>query len=335
MSTGPEQAPLLFAPKHSAALGQSVALALGLALAPSEEREFDGGEHKMRSLVDVRGRDVYVIQSLAGDAQASANDKLCRLLLFIGALHDAGASSITACTPYLCYARKDRRTQSRDPVTTRYVAALFEAVGVDRVVVVDVHDLAAFQNAFRCRTEHLEAKVLFVAHFAPLLAGREVAVVSPDAGGAKRAERFRQGLAWALGRDVPLAFLEKQRSAGVVGGEAVVGEVAGRAVVVLDDLVSTGTTLCRAARACRERGAAAVYAAATHGLFVGGAPELWAEPGLAQVVVTDGVPPFRVDPARAGEKLVVLEIAPLLAAAIERLHGGGSIVELLLSGGHD
>ena len=329
-----ERPPLLFALRSTRDLGERVAACMDLPLACLEEREFEDGEHKSRPLESVRDRDVFVLQSLHGDAAQSANDKLCRLLFFVGALKDAAAARVTAVVPYLCYARKERKTKPRDPVTSRYVAALLEAVGTDCVVTLDVHNLAAFQNAFRCRAEHLEAKILFVAHFASLLAGQEVAVVSPDAGGYKRAERFRQGLAWALGREVPLAFLEKQRSAGVVSGEAVVGDVAGRAVVVLDDLVSTGTTLCRAARACRERGAAAVYAAATHGLFVGGAPELWAEPGLAQVVVTDGVPPFRVDSARTGGKLVVLEIAPLLAAAIERLHGGGSIVELL-GLGHD
>src|SRR5688572_20667379 len=118
MSTAPDRTPLIFAPKHSAALAQNVARCLGADLAAAEEREFDGGEHKMRALVDVRGRDVYVVQSLAGDAHASANDKLCRLLFFLGALKDAGAACTTACTPYLCYARKDRRTQARDPVTT-------------------------------------------------------------------------------------------------------------------------------------------------------------------------------------------------------------------------
>ena len=322
-------APLLFALGAGREPGERVAARLDLPLAAHEERGFEDGEHKARPLVAVRGRDVYVLQSLHGDAGESPNDKLCRLLFFLGALKDAGAARTTAVCPYLCYARKERKTKPRDPVTSRYVATLFEAVGTDRVVTLDVHNLAAFQNAFRCRTEHLEARLLFVGHFAPLLAGRAVAVVSPDAGGVKRAERFREALARALGREVGIAFLEKQRSEGVVSGEAVVGEVAGRTAVILDDLIATGTTLCRAARACRERGAVEVHAAATHGLFMGGAPELMAEPSLTGIVVTDSVPPFRLDPARARERLVVLEVAPLLAAAIERLHDDGSIVELV------
>lgn len=323
-----DRAPLLFALQSTRELGDKVAVALGVPLSPHEEQGFEDGEHKVRPLVSVRGRDVFVLQSLHGDADQSPNDKLCRLLFFAGALKDAGAARLTVVAPYLCYSRKERKTQSRDPVTTRYVASLFEAVGTDRVVTLDVHNLAAFQNAFRCRTEHLEAKNLFAKHFAPLLGGR-AAVMSPDAGGYKRAEEFRKALARVLGSDLPMVFMAKHRSAGEVSGGAVVGDVAGRAVVILDDLVSTGTTLCRAARACSERGAAEVHAAVTHGLFVGGAPELMAEPSLGQVVVTDSVPPFRVNPALIGQKVVVLSVAPLLAAAIERLHDDGSIVELM------
>ena len=163
----------LFALGASRAFGEAVAARLAVALAPHEERDFEDGEHKARPLVSVRGSDVFVIHSLYGDATQSANDKLVRLLFFIGALKDAAAARVTAVVPYLAYARKDRKSKSGDPVTTRYVAGLFEAVGTDRVVTLDVHNLAAFQNAFRCRTEHLEANSLFVAHFAPLLPDEE------------------------------------------------------------------------------------------------------------------------------------------------------------------
>lgn len=323
-----DRAPLLFALQSTRELGDRVAAALGVPLSPHEERGFEDGEHKVRPLVSVRGHDVFVLQSLHGDADQSPNDKLCRLLFFVGALKDSGAARVTVVAPYLCYSRKERKTKSRDPVTTRYVASLFEAVGTDCVVTLDVHNLAAFQNAFRCRTEHLEAKNLFAEHFAPLL-GERAAVLSPDTGGYKRAEEFRKSLARVLGSDLPMVFMEKKRSAGVVSGEAVVGDVAGRSVVIFDDLVSTGTTMCRAARACRERGATEVHAAASHGLFMGGASALMAEPGLGKVVVTDSVPPFRIDPGLIGKKVVVLSVAPLLAAAIERLHDDGSIVELM------
>lgn len=323
-----DRAPLLFALCATRELGEKVAAGLDLPLSPHEECGFADGEHKVRPLVSVRGRDVFILQSLHGDAGQSPDDKLCRLLFFVGALKDAAAARVTVVAPYLCYARQERKAKPRDPVATRYVAALFEAVGTDCVVTLDVHDVAAFQNAFRCRSEHLEARNLFVRHFAPLLAGREAAVVSPDAGGVKRAERFRESLARALGREVPMVFIEKRRLDGVVTGRAV-GDVAGRVAVILDDLISTGTTLRQAARACREQGAAEVHAAATHGLFIGGAPELLADPNLSQVVVTATVPPFGIAPKWLGRKVVVLDVAPLLAAALERLHDDGSIVELL------
>jgi ribose-phosphate pyrophosphokinase len=270
-----------------------------------------------------------VVQSFYGEPGQSVNDKLCRLLFFLGALRDASAGSLTVVAPYLCYARKDRRTKFRDPVTTRYVAQLLEAVGADRVATLDVHNLAAFQNAFRCRTEHLEARMLFVAHFAPLLRDEAVIVLSPDEGGLKRVNAFRHALGLALGREVPSGFMEKHRSRGVVSGEALYADVADRTVLILDDLISSGATLLRAAQAARAGGAKKVYAAASHGLFMPGAEKMLADPALSGVVVTDTVPPFRLDPALAEQKLTVLTTAPLFAEAIRRMHGGGSIADLL------
>lgn len=322
---------LLFALAATREFGLAVAERLGVGLAAHEEREFEDGEHKVRPLVSVRDRDVYVLQSLHGGPQQSPHDKLCRLLFFLGALRDAGAARLTAIVPYLAYARKDRRTKSRDPVTTRYVAELFEAIGVDRVVVMDVHNLAAFENAFRCRTEHLEARGLFARHLAPRLRGSAVSVVSPDAGGAKRAEALRGSLALALGEEVGLAFLEKKRSGGVVSGEAVVGDLAGRSAVIVDDLISTGTTLDRAARACRSAGAQRAIAAVTHGLFLGEAERLLRDSPLETLLVTNTVPPFRLTAETIATRLTVLDVTPLLAEALRRLHTGGSLVELLTS----
>ena len=312
---------LIFALDATREFGTAVARALGVDPAPHEEREFEDGEHKARPLTAVRGRDVYVVQALYGGPEASPNDKLCRLLFFAGAVRDSGAARVTAVLPYLAYARKDRRTQPRDPITTRYVAQLIEAAGVDRVAAVDVHNLAAFDNAFRCLTVHLEARPLFVAHLLPLLRGQEAVVVSPDAGGVKRAERLREALARALDAEVALAFMEKRRSGGVVRGqEAVVGAVENRTAVIVDDLVSTGTTLARAAAVCRSSGASAVYAVATHGLFTGDAERVLRDAGLERLIVTNTVPPFRLKPETAAAHLTVLDAAPLLADAIRRLH---------------
>jgi ribose-phosphate pyrophosphokinase len=277
----------------------------------------------------VRGRDVYVVQSLYAETDQSVNDKLCRLLFFLGALRDASARSVTAVLPYLCYARKDQKSKPRDPVTTRYVAALLEAVGVDRVVTLDVHNLSAFQNAFRCHTDHLEARKLFVTHFASQLGDAPLVVVSPDIGGVKRAERFREALAHALGKNMPLALMEKHRSGGVVSGETLIGDVRGKTAIIIDDLISTGTTLVRAANACRAQGAQAVHAAATHGLFSPAANQILADPVLTQVVVTDTIPPLRLDAPSARAKLTILESAPLVAEAIACMAGTGSLVDLM------
>lgn len=327
-SSAPGRALALFTLEAGRPLGEAVAARLGVALARHEEREFEYGQHKTRPLESVRERDVYVLQSLHGDREASANDRLVRLLFFLGALRDAGAARVTAVAPFLCYARKDRKTKPRDPVTTRYVAGLFEAMDVDRVVALDVHNLAAFQNAFRCRTEHLEARGLLVRHLAPRLRGERVAVVSPDVGGVKRAERFREALAEALGAEPAAAFVEKRRSEGVVSGEAVVGAVEGRTCLLVDDMAAGGTTLARAARACRAQGAVRVLAAVTHGVFTPEADSALVEPALERVAVLDHVPLFALPRATAEERLERVSSAGLFAEAIRRLHEGGSLVDL-------
>jgi len=317
----------LFALGESRGFGERVAQVLGVPLARHEEREFEDGEHKARPLESVRGHDVYVIHSLYGDERQSVNDKLVRLLFFLGAVRDASAERVTAVVPYLCYARKDRRSKPRDPVSSRYLAALLETAGADRVVTLDVHNLAAYQNAFRIPAEHLEARTLFSDFFGSLAAGEDVVVASPDVGGVKRAEAFRESLARRLGRPAGSAFMEKHRSEGKVSGETLVGDVSGRTVILVDDLVSSGTTLARAVAACRARGARRIHAAASHGLFAQKAAALLADPALEQLVVTDTVPPFRLDAAARG-KLRMISVAPLFAEAIRRMHAGGSLAEL-------
>jgi ribose-phosphate pyrophosphokinase len=318
----------LFALNATRQLGQRIAECLHVALASHEEREFEDGEHKARPLESVRGRDVYVVHSLYGDREQSANDKLVRLLFFAGTLKDAGAQRVTAVVPYLCYARKDRRTKPRDPVTSRYVAALFESVGVDRVVTLDVHNLAAYENAFRIRAEHLEARPLLVDYVATQLGSEPIAVVSPDVGGVKRAEAFREALEERLGRRLERAFMEKKRSEGVVSGDLLVGRVAGCDVVIVDDLVSSGTTLRRAVNACTANGARRIHAAATHGLFTAKAADLFADPALESLVVADTVPPFRLGGEVVRGKLHVVDSAPFIAEAIRRMHTDRSLTEL-------
>ncbi len=318
----------LFALNATGDLGRAIAQNLGLPLAPHEEREFEDGEHKARPLLSVRNADVFVVQSLHGGPQESANDKLCRLLFFIGALKDAGAARVTAVVPYLCYARKDRRTKPNDPVTTRYVAALFEAVGTDAVVTLDVHDPVAFENAFRCRTVALTAAPLFV-EYARALGQANLCVVSPDPGGVKRAELFREALETVLAQPVGKGFVDKRRSAGVVSGDLFVGDASGATVLIIDDLISTGGTLLRAAHAVRKAGATTAIALATHGLFMAGATAI-TDPAIDRFVITDTVPPFRLDPGIVRGRIDMISAAPLLAEAIRRLCSGQALSDLLV-----
>ncbi|MFT3931092.1 MAG: ribose-phosphate pyrophosphokinase [Spongiibacteraceae bacterium] len=310
----------LFCLNTSRTYSSRVAAHLGIELADHEERHFEDGEHKCRSLIDVCGHDVYVVHSLHGDSSESVDKKLCKLLFFIGSLKDVGAHRVTAVMPYLCYSRKDQRTQPHDPTTTRYVAAMFEAVGVDRVATIDVHNVAAYENAFRCRRKNLKAKPLFIAHFSELARSQNVVVVAPDFGGAKRAEDFRKDLAQTIGSPIELAVMEKHRSGGVVSGSALSGDVAGKTAIILDDLISTGGTLRRAAHACRAGGANRVYAAATHGLFMPGASELLADTAIDAIVVTDTITPDRLDITQYGGRLKTLESSKLIADAIKRWH---------------
>lgn len=319
----------LFALGASAASGREIAKALGITLARHEERSFEDGEHKSRSLEAVEGADVYVVQGLHGGPDESANDKLCRLLFFIGSLKDAGAARVTAICPYLCYARKDRRTKTRDPVTTRYIAALFEAVGTDAAVTLDVHNPVAFENAFRCRTIALTAAPLFV-DYVKALGDTDLSVVSPDPGGVKRAELFREALEAALGFPISKGFVDKHRSAGIVTGDIFAGEANGKTALIVDDLISTGHTLLRAAHAVRLAGARRVIALATHGLFMPGSAAVVADPAIDRFVLVDSVPPFRLEMDGIEEKIVILPSAGLFAETIRRLHEGRALDDLLV-----
>jgi len=220
------QTPMVFALEGCESLGAAIVERLGTRLAEHELRIFEDGEHKLRPLESVRGSDVYVLQALTGERAGgvSVNDKLVRLLFFVATLRDAGAARVTLMAPYLAYARKDVRPKARDPVTMRYVAQLLESMGLDRVAALEVHNPAAFENAFRCPAVHLVADAAVAEAITPYAEGGSLAVVSPDTGGAKRAQRMREYLEERYGARASLAFLEKHRSEGVVSDEVVAGE---------------------------------------------------------------------------------------------------------------
>lgn len=319
----------IFALGSSKPFGERVVAALGIELGRHEERRFEDGEHKFRPLASVRGRDVYAIASLYGEPGASTNDKLCELLFFLGAVKDAGAARVTAVTPYLPYLRKDRRTKPRDPLTSRYIAQLFEAIGVDTLVTVDAHNVSAIQNAFRRQCVHLDTRRLFSTHLRKRIGNEPVVVASPDPGGIKRAQLFRESVESIVGRSVEFAFMEKRRSAGVVSGATIAGDVTNATVLIVDDLISSGGTMARAAQAFREAGAAKSYAVAAHGLFVGDAAGALTGAPIAMTFISDTIPPFRLPEPVVARHIEIVSAAPLFAEAIRRLHANQSITELL------
>lgn len=323
--------PRLFALSESRDFAQSVARSAGLALTPLEERRFEGGEFKLRPLESVRDRSVFVVESLAGEEKMPTAERLVRLLFLLSGLKDAGALHRVALVPYLAYARKERRTQLRDPVNTRYVAQLLEAAGLDRLIALDVHNPAALDNSFRIPVDHLSAMPMMADHFGGCLAALPLTVVSPDVGGVKRAQIFRELLQARLGREVEMAFIEKRRALDVVSSGVLVGDVSDRQVIVVDDLCASGGTLVRAAAICRRAGAAAVHAAVTHAPLLTGLDAVLAAPHLTSVVVTDSVGPGPGAPRSSGDaaRLTVLPVGPLFGQALRRMLDGKPLAPLL------
>jgi ribose-phosphate pyrophosphokinase len=186
---------------------------------------------------------------------------------------------------------------------------------------MDVHNLAAFHNAFRCRTENLEARALFVEHYCELARRQPIVVIAPDFGAAKRTEKFRRDLSDCSGTTIGIGIMEKYRAGGAVSGSTLVGDIRGKTAIVIDDLISSGGTLRRAALACRNAGATAVHAAATHGLFTSGAAELLIDPAFNSIAVTDTVASRTVDLSTHANHVQVVDSTKLVAAAISRWHG--------------
>lgn len=316
---------LFFALKGSEVLGRRIAAAGGWPIAPHEERDFARGEHKARPLVDPRGRDVFVLAALQGGPAASVNDRVMRLLFFLATCRDHGAARVTAIALYLPYGRKDRRTKDFDPLGARYIAQAIEAMGCDQLVTLEAHNTAALECAFRRPVLHLASDRLWAADIAARLdpPGLPLAVLSPDPGGIKRAQLMGEALETATGRAVRFGLVEKRRSAGVVTGTAVAGDVMGAAVHIVDDMICGGTTLLRAAQAARARGAAQVHGLATHALFTDGLDTALVGNGVFDsLTVTDATAPFAHAAIGLAGRLRVLGTGPMIAAAIARIHKG-------------
>ena len=312
-------------PHH--ALGRDIAHAAGYPVAAVEIQAFKGAQHNVRPLVSVHGEDAFVVSCLHDTGGMSVNDNLVRMLFFIATCRDHGAARVTAVAPWLPYARKDRVTKAHDPVSSRYVAQLFEAVGTDTLVTVDVHNLAAFQNGFRCKTIHLDTLRLFSAEAAGQAGDAPIAILSPDLGGVKRAELLRQAVEMVCNKHASLAVVEKHRSAGVIGGSLFAGEVAGHDVWIVDDMIESGETMLRAAEACRQRCARSVHLLATHAFCAGPVMQRLLDPAIASLTVTDTAGPISL-PA-PDPRFRTLSVEPMIGQCLARLHTGQPISPVL------
>jgi ribose-phosphate pyrophosphokinase len=325
----------LFALDSSREYGEQVAQHLGIPLSEHEESCFDDGEcyvaPQQALKENCRGNDVFVIQSCYSDDKENINQKLMKLFIFLGALRDASAKRITVCTPYYPYARQDRKTNSRAPITTKYLARLFKSMWADRLLALDVHNPTAIQNSFHIPVDLLEATNLFAVwvHNA-LFSGKDVSVLSPDSGGLGRARRFRKVLSNLLKEDVGIACLDKIHQGCEITGHDIMGDVKGKRVVIYDDMISSGKTVLECVKAVEQKGAKEVISVcASHGLFVGKANEYLDLPFLENITITDTVAPFRITNESVRKKLSIINTTSLFAQAIKRIHADESISDLI------
>jgi len=310
----------LFAGNSNRKLAQAVAEVLERPLSDCKVGRFSDGEIQIEIGENVRGMDAYIIQSTCTDA----NQNLMELLIMIDALKRASAGAIVAVLPYYGYARQDRKSAPRVPITAKLVADLIEAAGATRVVSMDMH-AGQIQGFFNIPFDHLYAAPILLEHMKRRIDGKgeDVVVVSPDAGGVERARAYSKRLGAGLG------IVDKRRlKANVAEVMNVIGDVQGKVAVILDDMIDTAGTLTQAANALVDEGAAKVYAYATHAVLSGPAVERISKSPIEEVVVTDTIP--LSDQAAACPKIRQLSVARLLGEAIKRIHQADSLSSLFV-----
>jgi ribose-phosphate pyrophosphokinase len=305
----------LIAGNASVRLADRIASHIDIERTPAKVGHFPDGEIDVRVEENVRGNDVFLVQSTC----PPVNDNLMELLILIDAVRRASASRVTAVIPYFGYARKDRKDEGRVPITAKLVANMLVTAGAHRVLTVDLH-AAQIQGFFDIPVDHLYAAPVFAEHFNSL-GLEDLTVVAPDVGSSKMA----RGYAGRLGGE--LAIVDKRRvTAERTEATALIGSVEGRNVLVIDDMISTAGSITEAARVVKEAGAKSVRLAATHGVLCGPSRERLRAAPVQEIVLTDTIP---VDTAGL-PGLKVLSIAPLLAEAILRVHQERSLSALFL-----
>lgn len=293
------------------ALVKDICKELGIDLSRSDVTHFSDGEININIAETVRGSDVYIIQSTS----SPVNDNLMETLILIDAVKRASAGRINVVLPYYGYARQDRKTKPREPITAKLVADLLTTAGADRVVTMDLH-AGQIQGYFDIPVDHLSAIPILANYFKPFVTENTV-VVSPDLGGVTRARTFANIL------DLPIAIIEKRRpKANVSEVMNVIGDIADKDVILVDDIIDTAGTICKAASVLKNFGAKKVYGCATHGVLSGPAIERISESELEKFIITDTIPLHencRID------KIEVVSVAHILAKAIKRINENESI----------
>ena len=307
----------IFAGNSNQALAERVVRQLDVPLGRAKVGRFSDGEINVTINENVRASDVFLIQSTS----SPANENIMELLVMIDALRRASATNITAVVPYYGYARQDRKVAPRTPISAKLVADLIATGGATRVLSIDMH-AGQIQGFFNIPFDHLYAMPVLLEHMRARY-DESVMIISPDAGGVERARAFGKRLNCHLG------MIDKRRPrANEAKVMHVLGDVEGKDVIIIDDMIDTAGTLCAAAEALRGRGARKIVAYATHAVFSGPAIERIADSQLDQVVVTDTIPLSEAGQACA--KIEQVSVAPLIAEAIRRIHHGDSVSSLFV-----
>ncbi len=308
----------IFSGNSNPSLAEKICQNLNIPLGKAKVRTFSDGEIMVEIGENVRGRDIYIIQSTC----APTNNNLMELLIIMDALRRASAATITAVIPYYGYARQDRKAAPRTPITSKLVADLITTAGADRVVTIDLH-AGQIQGFFNIPVDNLYAAPVILEHLKNKFNGEEIVMVSPDAGGTERARAFAKRLGCTL------AVIDKRRTGpNVAEVMHLIGDVKDKVAIILDDMIDTAGTLTQAAGALKNHGAKRIYACASHGVLSGPAIDRINDSTIEEVLITDTIPLPQCD--KDYSKIKVLTVAELLAEAIRRIHEDESVSSLFV-----
>ncbi len=308
----------IFALNSNKPLAEKIAAAVGVPLGKSSVTRFSDGEIQINIEESVRGDDVFLIQSTS----APVNDNLMELLITIDALRRASARTINAVIPYYGYARQDRKTRAREPITARLVADMLQRAGADRIVALDLH-AAQIQGFFDIPVDHLVGSPLLADYFLSNKLNEDAVVISPDHGGVGRARRLAEFL------KTPIAIIDKRRPrANVAEVMNIIGNVEGKRAIIIDDMIDTAGTISLAAQALVDAGATEVYASCTHPVLSGPAIQRITDSPIKKLVVTDSI---QLTAEKLIPKMAQISVGPLIGDAIKRIYENQAVSPLFVN----